>query len=818
MANTTPTLADLFGSPEHKGEMNESVREQIKKALAETKIVPNNLQKGSKTSKKSSRVVPSLTDLTSSPEYSGMNPEVQKQIQEAIAQSKIVSEKPKEQTSRPNKKKLPTKPKIDIGDSIIVVDKNEKVGAVVPPEAKPQANVSSEDKLEGNQSFKGTLKDRVLKLGTKSFNRMFPTLGRAFNVLKSRLEKQEKNASDNNAANKSYAQQVERSSVFLTNITDGQNRTNELLQQILVAVNSRNATSITPSATVQNADNMMPDIDIDTDRRRNGTRRAQTVPNTSPSNQRTGLRRAGRYAAIGAGAAAAAGAGYLAYNALTDRNDARPEPDESGTFRNSATGFSPVQVEFSRAGGKHTLNGVETDRETYSRFRQLSMGRHEDDPRYAQYVQEGRQGPDSFFAEHNALSRVSQERNQELRELVQRVQRGESSAPRPAEQQPGAQAPATGQPATSQTPTARPATGQTPAGQSATRQPVTGTQQPVTQRQTTTPGSPSDVSPTTNPGGFNPRMLNVRAEEILFKADRFEYSQGSAAGVSSGGSSGGDGASAGGGSSGGGITPNTITAPSGGGSSTPSGASQTGAPQLTSIRTKSGKNVQVAASVADRFRGFLNDLEGTGYQIRDIGGYANRPNVNNPSVMSVHASGMAIDINPAENPNRSTRTDMPPETAQIAAKWGLGWGMNWRSVKDPMHFSAASNEGGGAPQPGATQAATPSASPAASAGGEGAASSESGTGATPAASPSTPAATPAPASPSTGAAVSSASVADETASRPAPVPPPAPPDASAPITASPQGPSLPGIDPNNPGPVEPADAGIRYSRLFNIAA
>ena len=87
-----------------------------------------------------------------------------------------------------------------------------------------------------------------------------------------------------------------------------------------------------------------------------------------------------------------------------------------------------------------------------------------------------------------------------------------------------------------------------------------------------------------------------------------------------------------------------------------------------------------------------------------------------------------------------------------------------------------------------------------------------------AASPSAPAATPEPSAPSSGAAVSSASVADETASRPSAGPTPPPPDATAPITAAPQSPSLPGIDPNNPGSVEPADAAIRYSRLFNIAA
>lgn len=117
-------------------------------------------------------------------------------------------------------------------------------------------------------------------------------------------------------------------------------------------------------------------------------------------------------------------------------------------------------------------------------------------------------------------------------------------------------------------------------------------------------------------------------------------------------------------------------------------------PQLTTVRTKSGKSVQVGAAYASNFQGFINDLEATGYKINSIGGYADRPNVNNPKVKSYHAMGAAIDINPGANPNKSTKTDLPPETGALAAKWGLGWGMNWRSVKDPMHFSAAKGEQG----------------------------------------------------------------------------------------------------------------------------
>ena len=37
---------------------------------------------------------------------------------------------------------------------------------------------------------------------------------------------------------------------------------------------------------------------------------------------------------------------------------------------------------------------------------------------------------------------------------------------------------------------------------------------------------------------------------------------------------------------------------------------------------------------------------------------------------------------------------MPEGVGKVASDLGLGWGANWKSVKDAMHFSAAKNEGG----------------------------------------------------------------------------------------------------------------------------
>ena len=106
-----------------------------------------------------------------------------------------------------------------------------------------------------------------------------------------------------------------------------------------------------------------------------------------------------------------------------------------------------------------------------------------------------------------------------------------------------------------------------------------------------------------------------------------------------------------------------------------------------------GQPYSTNAQLAPNFNGFLNDLAATGYPIKSVQGYNDR-NIDGTNIKSHHASGAAIDINPDENPVNGS-TNFPPNVSQLAAKWGLGWGGNWTGAKkDPMHFSAASEEGG----------------------------------------------------------------------------------------------------------------------------
>jgi hypothetical protein len=66
---------------------------------------------------------------------------------------------------------------------------------------------------------------------------------------------------------------------------------------------------------------------------------------------------------------------------------------------------------------------------------------------------------------------------------------------------------------------------------------------------------------------------------------------------------------------------------------------------ITRITTSSGKTIQVNAEAAPHFKAFLDELEGTGYKINDLGGLSVR-NKRGGNTLSEHAYGNAIDINP----------------------------------------------------------------------------------------------------------------------------------------------------------------------------
>jgi hypothetical protein len=109
---------------------------------------------------------------------------------------------------------------------------------------------------------------------------------------------------------------------------------------------------------------------------------------------------------------------------------------------------------------------------------------------------------------------------------------------------------------------------------------------------------------------------------------------------------------------------------------------------LSTVGTPYGR-ITVNSSAADNFVGFLRALNRTGYKVTSLGSYANR-NIAGTNTRSLHSYGLAIDVNPSQNPVTYGKiiTNLPKGVGRLAAKYGLAWGGNWNgSKKDTMHFS-----------------------------------------------------------------------------------------------------------------------------------
>ena len=120
--------------------------------------------------------------------------------------------------------------------------------------------------------------------------------------------------------------------------------------------------------------------------------------------------------------------------------------------------------------------------------------------------------------------------------------------------------------------------------------------------------------------------------------------------------------------------------------------------RVDTVNTKSGPSALVAKALVPAFQGFINDLEATGYPIKEIHGIFTKNALSHP-INNYHSIGAAIDINPETNgyysPKRTKLpTDMPKNVSELAKKHGLGWGGDATEYNNAMHFSAAKEEGG----------------------------------------------------------------------------------------------------------------------------
>ncbi len=108
--------------------------------------------------------------------------------------------------------------------------------------------------------------------------------------------------------------------------------------------------------------------------------------------------------------------------------------------------------------------------------------------------------------------------------------------------------------------------------------------------------------------------------------------------------------------------------------------------------TYKGKSFKIHSLVADDYQKAFNEIASkvSNYDITSIGSYLWRSNRNNTKALSFHSWGVAIDINPQTNDNctgGSCDHDIPDSVVKIFADNNIGWGGNWKSNKDYMHFS-----------------------------------------------------------------------------------------------------------------------------------
>jgi len=102
-----------------------------------------------------------------------------------------------------------------------------------------------------------------------------------------------------------------------------------------------------------------------------------------------------------------------------------------------------------------------------------------------------------------------------------------------------------------------------------------------------------------------------------------------------------------------------------------------------------GSNVAVLVnkSIAELTQILINETTRR-YEIKSLGGYSNRP-IAGTRVASNHSWGLALDFNPAENPQQRTLvTDIPDDVISLWKRYGFAWGGNYKqgTLLDPMHF------------------------------------------------------------------------------------------------------------------------------------
>jgi hypothetical protein len=107
----------------------------------------------------------------------------------------------------------------------------------------------------------------------------------------------------------------------------------------------------------------------------------------------------------------------------------------------------------------------------------------------------------------------------------------------------------------------------------------------------------------------------------------------------------------------------------------------------TALKLRCAKSVgPLLAAFAAEFHELIEPIDNGGL---DDWGYAYRMVRGDPTKLSNHSSGTAIDLNATKHPLGKAGTfpaEKVPMIEALAKKYGLTWGGDYRNRKDEMHF------------------------------------------------------------------------------------------------------------------------------------
>jgi hypothetical protein len=702
------------------------------------------------------------------------------------------------------KEKIKKKKEPSSGDLPLVANANDEISKIEPPTSSESSTSSG----SGNaKSYFNSALLSTMKLGSGSFNKMFPALGTLMAALDKKITKRDDDLKTVNASNQENARQVSRASVFLGKIAEAQLRTNELLEKIIQAASAPPTSAPTPIP----GSGQGPNVELDLDRRRapaapapaaaGGSR--SSVPQTgqtrvaapapAPRSMPTGALVAGGLAVAGVAGAAAVASRETPTNQTPEPSAETPNATAATTPSATSTTNQPRELSERQKGMVDRLLRslqLENDQEAREIAERIAVRIRPSDRlsvdesrlRSAYQATILRQSPIGFTVAGKPVNPNVPLTEKQLATMREGISaNGRQLYPPAVLEIYDRQVSGTGSNASPP-----------PSTDSGTRAQGTQTQTP-TASVSTTPSATSGAAATPvaqreQAESLASRVLHLKAKDIIFKADNYEFDQPS------------------------------------GGSAVPFTPAVGGAAPAAAASTSSGSVVVSSSSSSTTTTG---PAQNTGIQsvVQKI--TQEFPNINVTSVLragsgtSQHAAGNAADLS-----LRALSQDQRASLLQniVSGKYGnigglgtynatgdllhvdtrtgpkMAWGPNRSRTsinETPQWFQSAvtpwmGGAGGTAtasqkqePRPGGEQMATPAAP-----------------------------------SPSSGAQIAQASVQSEVATMQSQ-------QVTSPTNESPEQPADPtgsmeqiatSIDPNEPGPVEPADAAQRYAKLFNMAA